>query len=184
MRLKQYIFGLLAMLAMATSSQPPLLAAQKQHNSSSSSHKDDKFCKKANKLLKQIDQTTMQDLVVDQTILNVVNQINQTTTADLAVDQEILADVEQLLDCSCTCIVIEPADFMDSSGNLTQTYVITTPGNYCLGADVAFAPLDEFTPAINILSDDVNLDLRGFTLSQANTTPNTYGVQIGARIQL
>ena len=91
MRLKQYIFGLLAMLAMATSSQPPLLAAQKQHNSSSSSHKDDKFCKKANKLLKQIDQTTMQDLVVDQTILNVVNQINQTTMADLAVDQEVLA---------------------------------------------------------------------------------------------
>ena len=75
--------------------------------------------------------------------------------------------------------MIEPADFEDVDGNLTQTYVITTPGNYCLGADVAFSPVDEFTPAINILSDDVNLDLRGFTLSQANTTPNTYGVQIG-----
>ncbi len=66
MRLKQYIFGLLAMLAMATSIQPPLLAAQNHHSSSSSSQKDDKFCKKANKLLKQIDQTTMQDLVVDR----------------------------------------------------------------------------------------------------------------------
>ncbi len=167
------------MLAMAISIHQPLLAAQNHHSSSSSTQKEDKFCKKANKLLKQIDQTTMQDLVVDQTILNVVNQINQTTAADLAVDQEILADVEQLLDCSCTCIVIEPADFEDSDGNLTQTYVITTPGNYCLGADVAFVPVDEFTPAINILSDDVNLDLRGFTLSQANATPNAYGVQIG-----
>ncbi len=181
MRLQKFIFGLLAMLAMATSIHQPLLAAQKQHSSSSSTQKEDKFCKKANKLLKQIDQTTMQDLVVDQNILNVVNQINQTTTADLAVDQEILADVEQLLDCSCDCIVIEPADFEDVDGNLTQTYVITTPGSYCLGADINFAPVvDYFMPAIRILSDDVRLDLRGFTLNQVpGTAFDVAAIRIG-----
>ncbi len=48
-----------------------------------------------------------------------------------------------------------------------------------LGQDVVFMPADEFTPAINILSNDVVLDLCQHTLSQGNTTPNCYGVQIG-----
>ncbi|MCE5292997.1 MAG: hypothetical protein LLF94_00100 [Chlamydiales bacterium] len=180
MRLKHFIFGLMAMLTLATSIQQPLFA-DKKHSSSSTSHKDDKCCKKSKKLLKQINQTTMQDLVVDQTTLNVVNQINQTTKADLAVDEETLEIVKHLVDCSCTCTVILPQDFMDDEGNLTQTYYITEPGSYCLGADVAFFPLDEFTPAINILANDVRLDLRGFTLSQdpESGTPNAYGVQIG-----
>ena len=167
------------MLAMATSIQQPLFAEKK--HSSSSSNKDDKCCKESKKLLKQINQTTVQDLVVDQTTLNVANQINQTTRADLVVDQETLDIVKHLQDCSCICTVIMPQDFADSDGNLSQTYVITEPGSYCLGADVAFSPIDEFTPAINILANDVRLDLRGFTLSQdpESGTPNTYGVQIG-----
>ena len=53
------------------------------------------------------------------------------------------------------------------------------PGKYCLGENIAFAPLTQFTPAINILSDDVHLDLCSNTLTQANLTPNAYGVQIG-----
>lgn len=76
----------------------------------------------------------------------------------------------------CNCIVISAADF---GPDLDETFVISTPGKYCLGEDVAFAPADEFTPAINILSNDVILDLCGHTLSQANSTANGYGVQIG-----
>ncbi len=156
-----------------------LLAASSLFAAKSSSSSDDSCCEKTKKLAKQINQTTQQDLVVDQMTLSVVNQINSTTRQDLAVDQEILDIVNHLIDCSCTCIVINPEDFMDEDGNLTVTYVITEPGNYCLGADVAFAPADEFTPAIVILADNVRLDLRGYTLSQANDTPNAYGVQIG-----
>ena len=68
---------------------------------------------------------------------------------------------------------------MDADGNLSQTFVITEPGKYCLGENIAFAPVDEFAPAINILSNDVKLDLCSNTLTQANLTPNAYGVQIG-----
>ncbi len=167
----RYIFTL--MMALAVLQQP--LSADKKHSSSSS----DKCCKKTLNCLKHINETTQQDLVVDQTTLNVVNQINQTTQTDLAVDQETLEIVQHLVDCSCTCRVILPSDFEDDEGNLSVTYFITEPGNYCLGANVAFAPDDEFTPAINILANDVRLDLRGFTLSQDNDTPNAYGVQIG-----
>ncbi len=69
---------------------------------------------------------------------------------------------------------------MDSQGLLSQTYVISAPGSYCLGADIDFDPQDEFTPAIQILSNDVSLNLRRFTLRQApdNTTSDVYGVLI------
>ncbi len=166
MNIKNYF--LVALLAVGQ------LFAAKESSSSS-----DSCCKKQNKLLKKIDRTTVQDLVVDQTTLSIASQIDLITRADLQVDREILDIVNHLVDCSCTCTVIEPSDFMDDEGNLTVTYVITEPGNYCLGANVAFAPVDEFTPAIAILASNVRLDLRGFTLSQANDTANAYGVQIG-----
>ncbi len=166
MNIKNYF--LVALLAVGQ------LFAAKESSSSS-----DSCCKKQNKLLKKIDRTTVQDLVVDQTTLSIASQIDLITRADLQVDREILDIVNHLVDCSCTCTVIEPSDFMDDEGNLTVTYVITEPGSYCLGTDIGFAPVDEFTPAINILANDVRLDLRGFTLSQANDTPNAYGVQIG-----
>lgn len=88
-------------------------------------------------------------------------------------------EVEGLIDCSCKCTVILPENFRDANGVLSQTFVIDTPGNYCLGANINFEPISEFTPAIQILSDDVHLDLRNFTLSQANTTANSYGILIG-----
>ncbi|MBS0635824.1 MAG: hypothetical protein JSR37_10215 [Verrucomicrobia bacterium] len=181
MRLKNYLFGFMAMLALLSGMHQPLLAAKKERHSSSSSHKKDLCCKKINAILTQIDQTATQDLIVDQTTLNIVNQINQTTTTDLAVDQETLDIVKHLQDCSCTCTVIMPEDFADDEGNLSQTYYITEPGNYCLGADVAFSPSDIDVPAIQILASDVNLNLRGFTLSQSaeNRIPLTYGVIIG-----
>ncbi len=156
-----------------------LFVASQLFAAKSSDSSDDSCCKKTKKLVKQISQTTQQDLLVDETTLSLVNQINQVTRSDLAVDLETLDIVTHLVDCSCTCIVIKPEDFMDDEGNLTVTYAITEPGNYCLGANVAFSPQDEFTPAIVILTDNVRLDLRGFTLSQANDTPNAYGVQIG-----
>lgn len=140
MRLKSYIFGLMAMLAMGICSQMPLQAAkasakkekQKQSSSSSSNshkrhNKAKKCCKKTIELLEQVDQTTMQDLIVDQNILGLTSQINQTTRQDLATDLEILDKVEQIIDCTCKCQLIMPQDFADSDGNLTQTYLITTP---------------------------------------------------------
>lgn len=184
MRIKTFIFGLMAMLALSFS-QPQLSAAtkaekkEKHHKDSSSSHKHDskkkKCCNKALKMLDKIDQTTIQDLIVDQTTLGLASQINQTTRADLAVDEKILDIVTNIKDCACKCQLILPRDFEDSDGNLTQTYVITAPGSYCLGADVAFAPEDDFVPPIQILSDNVNLDLGGFRLDQ---TSNVLGLAI------
>lgn len=85
------------------------------------------------------------------------------------------AAVESTDGC-CGCTVILPSDFgVDSA----TTYVIATPGVYKLQEDVVFFPADEFTPAINILSDNVTLDLCQHTLSQGNDTPNAFGVQIG-----
>lgn len=187
MKAKRFIFSLMAMLAMLTGMLQPLSAAKQadkksrkdSHHSHSTSDKSDKCCKESKKLIKQINNTTMQDLVVDQTTLNIVNQINQTTRADLVVDQETLDIVKHLEDCSCTCTVIMPQDFMDSDGLLSQTYVISEPGSYCLGANIDFDPQDEFTPAFQILADDVRLSLREFTLRQANDTQNIIGVLIG-----
>jgi hypothetical protein len=87
---------------------------------------------------------------------------------------------ERSSSCSCACTVIAPSDFLDN-GVPSVTYVITEPGNYCLGGNVAFAPTGPFTPAIKILANNVLLDLGGFTLSQASSdaTTDIYGVLIG-----
>lgn len=77
------------------------------------------------------------------------------------------------------CHVIRSHDFKDSFGQLTKTVVITKPGKYCLCENIAFAPTTPSTPAIQILSDNVTLILRGFTLSQANTTANVPAILIG-----
>lgn len=126
-----------------------------------------------------INQTTQADLAVDQETLGVVNQINQTTQDDLAVDQEIRDIVSQIQDCSCTCQVILPEDFMDGNGVLSQTVVLDKPGQYCLRADIDFEPLVSATPAIQILANDVTLDLGGHTLRQINTTADAVGVRLG-----
>ncbi len=194
MRAKTFIFSLMAILALCIGQHPSLLAAKKavkkekqhRHSSSSSSsskkhHKKKKCCKQVLELAQHIDQTTIQDLIVDQSTLGLVNQINQTTRADLAVDEEILDIVTAIKDCSCKCQLILPRDFEDINGNLTQTYVITEPGSYCFGADVNFAPEDDFVPAIQILSDNVNIDLGGFRLNQASSSLSL-GILIGLEL--
>ncbi len=79
-------------------------------------------------------------------------------------------------DGCCSCYVIRPCDF---GANSDTTYFITAPGKYTLQQDVVFYPADDFTPAINILSDNVTLDLCSHTLSQGNDTPFARGIQIG-----
>lgn len=85
----------------------------------------------------------------------------------------------------CECITIIPTDFQDPSdplfpnAPLSVTFVIDSPGKYVLEQDISFMPTVDYTPAINILSDNVILNLCGHTLSQGNLQPNAYGVQIG-----
>ena len=63
----------------------------------------------------------------------------------------------------------------------TTGYVINDPGYYCLGEDVNFASTSPFTPAIQVLANDVTIDLEGHTLKQVNqgAVPYVYGVIIG-----
>src|SRR4029079_9194239 len=161
--------GLMAMLAMIMGMDPSLFAAKKHKSYSSLSHKKDKHSKskhskshvgRKSKLLKEIKETTKEDLEIDK----------KTHCA-----------VEKILDSAVMCKVIRAEDFADSHGHHTQTYVIREPGKYCLAEDVAFKPHHEFTAAIKILSSDVTLDLGEHTLSQSfcNNTPNAYGVLIG-----
>ncbi len=96
-----------------------------------------------------------------------------------AAAQSYVLNTDLLQKCSdgcCISYVISPDDF---GVDRDTTYVITLPGKYMLQEDVAFSPVDEFTPAIVVLCDNVTLDLCGHTLSQGNTTANAYGVQIG-----
>lgn len=187
MRLKSYILGLMAMLAVGLTVHMPVHAAKNEKNSHSSSCDTHKRCKRAKKcckntieLLEKVDQTTVQDLLVDQKILGVANQINYTTQKDLATDQEILAKVEDLIKCSCKCQLIMPEDFADDEGNLTQTYLITSPGSYCLGADVDFAAVEDYVmPAIRILSDNVSVDLSGLRLNYVGTAADVAAIRVG-----
>jgi hypothetical protein len=85
----------------------------------------------------------------------------------------------------CQCVSILPTDFQYPSdplfpnAPLSVTYVITSPGKYVLNQDIIFLPLAPSTPAIEILSNDVTLDLCHHTLSQGNAESDSYGVQIG-----
>ncbi len=90
--------------------------------------------------------------------------------------QQLPECVEVINDDCCGCYAITPDCF---GVDADTTFVITEPGKYTLQQDVVFFPADEFTPAINILVDNVTLDLCEHTLSQGNDTPNAFGVQIG-----
>lgn len=76
----------------------------------------------------------------------------------------------------CECYSILPSDF---GPGLDTPFVISAPGKYVLNQDIVFLPAVDFTPAIQILSNDVVLDLCNHTLSQGNMTSNSYGIQIG-----
>ena len=112
-------------------------------------------------------------------VCSLLKDINCTVKEDLAIDQQILEIVTEIKSCTCQCIQITSEDFMDETGHLTKSYVITEPGKYCLGESIYFEPDTAYIPAIQILSDDVYLDLSGFELVQANTFGNVYGILIG-----
>ncbi len=102
-------------------------------------------------------------------------KVNRSQDLLTIINQEI----KDLLECSCRCQVILPEDFRAANGTLSKTFVITAPGNYCLGANINFEALSEGSPAIQILSSNVHLDLRNFTLHQSNSSPRGCGILIG-----
>lgn len=124
-------------------------------------------------LLRKIDATTQQDLLVDQNTLNLVQQ-------DLALDHQILDVANQIQDCACTCQLIFPSDFNDGTGTLSKTYTINKSGKYCLDADVNFQSIAANSIAIQILANDVTLDLSEYHLNQTATSiAGTIGIYVG-----
>lgn len=97
----------------------------------------------------------------------------------LHVDKEILKIAKQIRECACQCSLIRESDFKDHSGVPSKTFVISEPGKYCLESNIDFAPANPFTPAIRILSDNVTIDLSGFTFRQVNSTANIPAIVIG-----
>jgi len=67
-----------------------------------------------------------------QEVLALVTTINETTMNDLSVDQETLSIVEQILECSCVCTQINQAAINAGGG----TYTITKSGEHCVTEDV------------------------------------------------
>ena len=103
------------------------------------------------------------------------HKARQKLRSEKAVNPKSATSSTEMTGC-CECTTILSSDFGQW---LDSTYVIATPGKYVLGQDVIFMPAVEFTPAINILCNDVVLDLCNHTLSQGNTTQECYGIQIG-----
>ncbi len=104
------------------------------------------------------------------------HKLNQKLRCDNALAAKLSAKTEVNINGCCQCVTIIPSDF---GPGLDTTFVISSPGKYVLNQDVIFSPLSPFTPAINILSSNVVLDLCNHTLSQGNTLSDCYGVQIG-----
>ncbi len=130
-KMNTYMCGLTAMLAMTLGVPQTQLSAkqtdkkhrQEKHKSSSSSsfddHKQKKCCKKTVKLLKQVNQTTQQDLAVDEEILSVVNNIND------------------IVSCS------DPIHITQAM--VTEGLVITEPGVYRFCENITFTPAPAYT---------------------------------------
>lgn len=74
---------------------------------------------------------------------------------------------------------IKQSDFFDGNNQPTKTLEIIEPGLYEFVEDISFAPIDEVTSAIRILSDDVTIDLKKFALRQTNDTLQVVGIRIG-----
>ncbi len=155
MNLKSHFIGSLCLLTALIGIQQPLMAAKRHKDSSLSSSnccsKQKKCCKKTLARLSQIDQTTVQDLLVDQQTLNTVNQINQTTMNDLQVDREILNVVSQLLQSSC--MIIDQKSIDDAGGTLT----LIKSGKYCVVEDVQ--------GMIVVQASDISIDLQSHVIS-------------------
>ena len=58
--------------------------------------------------------------------------------ADVVKAKTICADELIVKTGCCACRTITAKDFMDGFGNLSQPFVISAPGKYCLGEDIAF----------------------------------------------
>ncbi|MCE5293971.1 MAG: hypothetical protein LLF94_05100 [Chlamydiales bacterium] len=77
----------------------------------------------------------------------------------------------------CSCIPISQADF-----DVGSTYIIDTPGKYCLAEDIFYTALPsdpitfEVSVAIIIAASNVVLDLCGHTISQTNNVLGFEGV--------
>ena len=85
---------------------------------------------------------------------------------------------------SCQCNSITMSDFC-SNGRLSKTFTIMKPGKYCLSKSISFDPLDvqpidydHPIAAIVINSDNVELNLCGNVLSQANKVQAVIGVLV------
>jgi len=61
------------------------------------------------------------------------------------------------------------------------TFEITQPGYYFLQKDEVFSPSAGY-PAIQVLSDDVTIDLCGYSLTQGNAKLSVIGIQIGVLV--
>lgn len=165
MKFKPFIFGLvLALLTVAIGVQTPVFAAYD--------------------VIKKIKEAKMKRHSASSKALSVNSKQDDCCKMATMQFDEINPIASQTQNCACTCTFIEPSAFLDAHGVPSVTYVINTSGNYCLCGDVAFEPAGPYTPAINILANDVQLDLQGFTLSQASDNTNTdiYGVLIGQGI--
>lgn len=159
----------------------PQTHAAKKHREHHSSSSESGCCKKINALAENINRTTTQDLIIDNTTLNVVNQINQTTRSDLAVDQEILEVVNHInttteedleIDQKILNILACSAPIHITQDMFTETsgFVIAEPGYYQLCEDIYFSPVTPIN-AITIASSDVVLDFKSHTLQQTNGDP-------------
>ncbi len=132
------------MLALVVGMQQPLLAAKlvkeknRAHSSSSSDcRKTKKCCKKVLEELDDIARFVQQDYVLDTNTNLIVQEINQTTKDDLAIDEQILAlDTEiksitqEILDETGSAIY--QADIDAGDGTLT----LTESGKYCIAENL------------------------------------------------
>lgn len=173
MKKNSFQLSILGLLVLLGGIQQPVSAAkhsdkksrkEKHHSSASSStshqqRKKTKCCKKVLTQVEQINQTTTQDLIVDQQILGIVNQIDQTTKTDLAIDGEILDIVNQDLEIDQQIL-----DTLD-----TQNYAISGDYTYASPYDTenVFNPLERAaTPFSDFNENPLSPQFVAFLLSQ------------------
>jgi hypothetical protein len=193
MKVLSYFIGLTTMLSVAFS---PAFAHEAKCHSSSFNPK--KCCKKTLKLLKEINNTTQQDLTIDEEILDIVScgapvQITQDmVTAGLTITEPgVYQFCENITFSPC---VVTAATAAKSASNvdvdklkaditqLAQTKKgsisvsdIQNAVNANTAKNAAAMTASAPTAAITIASSNVYIDMKNFTLQQGDSCPGVVG---------
>lgn len=168
MKLRTSLFALMAVFGMLFGMTQAHAAKREKKESSSSSSKSDKCCKKVKHIVKDIERTVEQDLIVDTATLQVVQQINQIVREDLATDQEILDIVTELDNIECSPIY---QSTIDAAGG---TLTLSESGTYCLAEDVVGSiVIDSSSICLNLNCHTINADGALYAVAVQGTPPVT-----------